>query len=65
MGSVATNEPCIEASELEGPLKAQPVSQQEHLVVLLRAKEQGCAPLLIFSQRVQHKRELAKNEGER
>ena len=54
---------------MDGPLKAQPVGHQEHVVVLLRAKTQGCAPLPIFGQRVQHERkvrmrERAKHEGE-
>ena len=49
-------------------MKAQPISHQEPVVVLLRGKTQRC-PLPIFAQRVQHERELrmresAKDEGE-
>ena len=32
-------------------------------MVLLRAKAQGCAPLPIFGQRVQHERELRMRES--
>ena len=63
LGSMATKKPCIEVSALEGPLKAQPVGHQEHVVVLLRGGTQGCTAAHIRPE--SSARERAQNEGER
>ena len=65
MGSVATKKPCIEPSELKGPLKAQPVSTEEHVVMWSSSgeKTQGVCPAHIRPE--SSARERAKSEGER